>query len=154
VSSRHLSYTEFYSPFPSVPPYGASEADLQTIFDVSHLKKTSYLLNTQCEPYRASTSGSVWSILRALIFSSLDRLPVPLGGFISEVVYEGKLHSSHNIVDHSCVVFIDVGKGKEARKGKSYQASFPGRETVTKLTFVRAEHRGGPHGSPGCQAIS
>jgi hypothetical protein len=48
---------------------------------------------------------------------------VPLGGFISEAVYEGKLHSSHNIMDHSCVVFIDVGKGEEKWKGKSYQAS-------------------------------
>jgi len=85
---------------------------------------------------------------------SLDRLPVPLGGFISQAIYEGKLQSSHDIVDHSCVVFIDVGKGKEAWRGKSYQASIFRRDTLTEITFVRAEHRGGSYGSPGCQAIS
>ena len=92
--------------------------------------------------------------LRLIDIPSLDRLPVPLGDFISQAIYEGKLHSSHNIVDHSCVVFVDVGKGKEAWKGKSYQASIPRREMLTRVTFVRAEHRGGPYGSPGCQAIS
>ncbi|SRR5260221_9284804 len=86
--------------------------------------------------------------------SSLDRLPVPLGGFISEAVYESKLRSSHNIVDHSCVVFIDVGKGEEAKKGQSYQASIPRRATLTKVTFVRVEHGGGPYGSQSCQTIS
>ena len=48
---------------------------------------------------------------------------MPLGGFISKTVYEGKLHSSHDIVDHSCVAFIDVEKGEEAKRGKSYEAS-------------------------------
>jgi regulator of nonsense transcripts 1 len=33
----------------SVPPYGAEQASLETIFDVKHLKKTSYFLNTQCK---------------------------------------------------------------------------------------------------------
>ncbi|KAF8483864.1 hypothetical protein DFH94DRAFT_690333 [Russula ochroleuca] len=80
-----------------LPPYGAQEAKLQTIFEVNHLSKTSYLLDTQ------------W-------------------GFISETVYEGKLHSSHAIVDHSCIVFIDVEKGKEERRGMSYQASVSARD--------------------------
>jgi superfamily I DNA and/or RNA helicase len=48
---------------------------------------------------------------------------MPLGGFISENVYEGKLRSCHNIVDHSCVVFIDTEKGREEEQGKSYKAS-------------------------------
>jgi hypothetical protein len=56
-----------------------------------------------------------------------DRLPVPLGGFISETVYEGKLRSSHDIVDHSCVVFIDVEKGEEVKRGNSYEVSIPAR---------------------------
>lgn len=57
-----------------------------------------------------------------------DRLPVPLGGFISDTIYEGKLRSSHEIVDHSCIVFIDVEKGKEERRGKSYEASISVRD--------------------------
>jgi hypothetical protein len=57
-----------------------------------------------------------------------DRLPVPLGGFISKTVYEGKLHSIHDIVDHSCVAFIDVEKGTEAKRGKSYEASISDRD--------------------------
>jgi hypothetical protein len=61
-------------------------------------------------------------------YPASDRLPVPLGGFISETVYEGKLHSSHAIVDHSCIVFIDVEKGKEERRGMSYQASVSARD--------------------------
>ena len=53
---------------------------------------------------------------------------MPLGGFISKAVYEGKLQSSHDIVDHSCVAFIDVEKGTEAKRGKSYQASILDRD--------------------------
>ena len=57
----------------------------------------------------------------------LDRLPVPLGEFISKNVYDGKLHSHHEIVDHSCIAFVDVHKGKETKRGMSYMASlFPG----------------------------
>jgi hypothetical protein len=52
-----------------------------------------------------------------------DRFPVTLGGFISETVYEGRLNSSHEIVDHSCIAFIDVEKGKEESRGISYKAS-------------------------------
>jgi hypothetical protein len=57
----------------------------------------------------------------------LDRLPVPLGEFISKTVYDGKLHSDHKIVDHSCIAFVDVQKGKEAKLGTSYMVSlYPG----------------------------
>lgn len=65
-----------------------------------------------------------------------DRLPVPLGGFISETVYEGKLRSSHDIVDHSCVVFIDVEKGEEVKRGNSYEASISPRGLVIGVSNV------------------
>jgi len=48
---------------------------------------------------------------------------MPLGGFISETVYKGKLRSCHNITDRSCIVFIDVEKGREEEQGKSYKVS-------------------------------
>jgi hypothetical protein len=64
--------------------------------------------------------------------TTTDRLPVPLGGFISHNIYEGQLHSSHNIVDHSCVAFIDMEKGKEKWQGKSFKVSIPAREPLKK----------------------
>ena len=54
-----------------------------------------------------------------------DRLPVPLGEFISEEVYLGKLRSCHKIVDRSCMAFIDVSKGEETKQGSSYKVSIP-----------------------------
>jgi hypothetical protein len=98
-----------------VPPYGSSEAGLETIFEVKHLTKKSYFLDTQC-------NLSSFSIQTSLIISA-DRLPVPLGEFISKNVYEGKLRSEHSVTDYSCVTFIDVWKGKETMQGSSYLVS-------------------------------
>ncbi|KAI0302431.1 AAA domain-containing protein [Multifurca ochricompacta] len=47
----------------------------------------------------------------------------PKQQFISQTVYGGKLLSKHDILDHSCVVFIDVNKGKEVKQASSYKAS-------------------------------
>ena len=33
----------------SVPPYGSGDAGLETIFDIKHLKKNAYFLDTQCK---------------------------------------------------------------------------------------------------------
>jgi hypothetical protein len=98
-----------------VPPYGAGEAGLETIFDIKHLKKKAYFLDTQC-------NLTPFFIYASLIFSA-DRLPIRLGEFISKNIYEGKLRSSHSIMDYSCISFIDVGKGKENKKGNSYLVS-------------------------------
>ncbi|KAI9510320.1 P-loop containing nucleoside triphosphate hydrolase protein [Russula earlei] len=95
--SNVLSKVCFFGDPKQLPPYGATEAGLKTIFEVKHLKKKAYFLNTQY------------------------RLPMRLGEFISENVYDGKLQSSHNIVEHSCIAFIDVAKGAETRRGNSYQ---------------------------------
>ena len=48
-----------------------------------------------------------------------------LGGFISGKIYDGKLRSSHEIVDRSCITFIDVWKGEETKEGNSYKVSVP-----------------------------
>ena len=50
-----------------------------------------------------------------------DRMPVPIGSFISEHVYEGKLQSEHPLVEHDCVTFVDVRKGTEERVGSSWK---------------------------------
>jgi hypothetical protein len=98
-----------------VPPYGSGEAGLETIFDVKHLKKKAYFLDTQC-------NRSPFPIYASLIFSA-DRLPIRLGEFISKNVYDGKLRSKHSVTDYSCISFIDVWKGKETKKGNSYLVS-------------------------------
>lgn len=51
---------------------------------------------------------------------SLDRMPIPIGEFISNEVYNGKLRSMHKTVDLSCLMFVDVKKGVEEQVGKSW----------------------------------
>ena len=53
--------------------------------------------------------------------ASPDRMPVPLGNFISKHAYNSKLISSHKITDSACIKFIDVRKGKEERVGSSWK---------------------------------
>ncbi|PIL29510.1 hypothetical protein GSI_08318 [Ganoderma sinense ZZ0214-1] len=73
-----------------LPPFGKETAPLmKTIFDFKHLKPSAYFLNTQY------------------------RMPLPLGEFISEEVYNSKLKSVRKITDTACVRFVDVRKGTE-----------------------------------------
>ncbi|KAI0274107.1 P-loop containing nucleoside triphosphate hydrolase protein [Russula aff. rugulosa BPL654] len=97
--SKKLTKVCFFGDPKQLPPYGSGEAGLETIFDIKHLKKKSYFLDTQY------------------------RLPVHLGSFISENVYNGKLRSRHSIADYSCIAFIDVWKGEELRQGSSFKVS-------------------------------
>jgi hypothetical protein len=70
-----------------------------------------------------------------------DRLPIPLGKFISDKVYNGKLRS-HNIVDYSCIKFVDVRKGNERKKGSSYEVRGEGQiRMVPKLMTTETEYR-------------
>jgi hypothetical protein len=113
---------------PLVPPYGAEAADLQTIFGVKHLKKQAYFLDTQCSQLFSHITLSHTDDIAS------DRLPVPLGEFISETVYNGKLRSCHEVVDHSCIAFIDVWKGEERKRAISYEVSVRARcRVVPKL---------------------
>ncbi|KAF9007589.1 P-loop containing nucleoside triphosphate hydrolase protein [Cyathus striatus] len=52
---------------------------------------------------------------------TLDRMPIPIGDFISEKVYNKQLQSRHSITTRSCCRFIDVPSGREIRNGKSWQ---------------------------------
>jgi hypothetical protein len=92
---------------------------------------------------------------RQFIIFAADRLPVPLGEFISEEVYLGKLRSCHKIVDHSCVAFIDVSKGEEMKEGNSYKVSVPtGLTDYPVVDIVGKEHGGGAHGRSNRQTVS
>lgn len=50
-------------------------------------------------------------------------MPVPIGNFISEQVYDGKLKTVHPIEDlEECCVFVDAD-GSEERQGVSWTVS-------------------------------
>jgi hypothetical protein len=53
--------------------------------------------------------------------SSADRMPMQLGKFLSKEVYSGRLQSSHEINDASCIRFIDVSRGFEQTSGSSFK---------------------------------
>ncbi|THH13352.1 hypothetical protein EW146_g6849 [Bondarzewia mesenterica] len=93
---RDLLKVCFFGDPKQLPPYGSEQAKLETIFEIKHLRKTAYFLNTQY------------------------RMPVPLGGFISTKVYDNKLRSKHSIQDLNCVRFVNVSKGWENKSGTSY----------------------------------
>jgi hypothetical protein len=102
----------------AVPPYGKDTVkSLQTIFDIKHLRSQSYFLNTQCEAPHYLSDDNLLKELR------LDRMPVPLGAFISDEVYDAKLNSEHRIRDMDCVAFVDATKGQEEKCGTSWRVS-------------------------------
>jgi hypothetical protein len=53
----------------------------------------------------------------------IDRMPQPIGKFISDKVYRSRLWSSHKITDPSCVTFVDVSPphGEEIKSGFSWK---------------------------------
>ena len=99
----------------SVPPFGKETAPkMKTIFDFEQFHAAAYFLDTQCKP--------CW--LTMYLHGSIvktDRMPVPLGKFISKHVYDSKLKSEHKITAKSCVRFIDVRKGEEKSAGSSWK---------------------------------
>ncbi|KAJ3710028.1 P-loop containing nucleoside triphosphate hydrolase protein [Lentinula raphanica] len=88
----------FFGDPKQLPPFGKEKAKtLESIFDIQHLKSSGYLLDVQY------------------------RMPVPLGTFIASKVYASKLTSSHTIVQHSCVRFVDTSReGSEEKRGTSW----------------------------------
>ncbi|KAG6831111.1 hypothetical protein H0H87_006136 [Tephrocybe sp. NHM501043] len=50
----------------------------------------------------------------------VDRMPAPLGNFISKYVYDGRLKSEHSIQIATCVTFVDVPSGAEIKSGFSW----------------------------------
>ncbi|KAL5510973.1 hypothetical protein ACEPAG_3692 [Sanghuangporus baumii] len=113
---KRLSKVCFFGDPKQLPPFGKDAAPtLQSVFDVRHLKPTAYFLNTQY------------------------RMPVPLGRFISEAVYDGKLKSEHDVKTQSCIAFIDVSLGEEENDKKSYINK---REVQTVEHLVRHYYKG------------
>lgn len=100
-----------------VAPYGQDDlGNLRSIFEVKHLHHKVIFLDTQCK-HRVVTSRR-----RKLILMT-DRMPVPIGAFISRHVYAGKLQSCHQITAVSSCRFKDVRNGQEALVGGSWAVS-------------------------------
>ncbi|KAE9391146.1 hypothetical protein BT96DRAFT_832490 [Gymnopus androsaceus JB14] len=108
---RSLRKVCFFGDPKQLPPFGQDKAKtLQSIFEVKHLKEISYVLDIQY------------------------RMPVPLGNFISTHIYEQRLKSQHDIMDYSCVRFVDTPQGEEERQGTSWVNS---EEVSTIVHLVR-----------------
>ncbi|KAJ3539223.1 hypothetical protein NMY22_g4833 [Coprinellus aureogranulatus] len=70
-----------------LPPYKSEDIrGMKTVFDLEHLNQPQRkrMLNVQY------------------------RMPVPLGSFVSTIVYQGKLNSVHSTTSSDCVLFVDV----------------------------------------------
>ncbi|KAF9485152.1 P-loop containing nucleoside triphosphate hydrolase protein [Pholiota conissans] len=97
-------------------PYGSTDIpDLESIFEKPHLRENSLFLNIQCKNTVLLISIDSYKL------PSSDRMPIPIGNFISKHVYNGKLKSEHMITDPQCCRFVDVSKGKEVSEGRSWK---------------------------------
>ena len=114
-----------YLQYSVVPPYGQEEIEeIQSIFEVPTIRDTAIFLDTQCE-------YAVIGIYHAN--NALDRMPIQLGEFISEQIYNGQLRSFHKIKDEACF-FVDVAEGREKRNDKSWEAFYMIMRWTTFLT--------------------
>lgn len=99
-------------------PYGAEQIQqLESIFEKRHLRVNAVMLDTQCESLLSSSQNT------AELPNFKDRMPVPLGNFISEHVYEGDLRTSHPLTSRKVCQFVDVPNSKEQNSGKSWVVS-------------------------------
>ena len=107
---------------------------MQTIFDFAHLRKRAYFLDTQC--------ASIELTPRVLYSrrGPADRMPVPLGDFVSKEVYRSQLKSVHDVISRDCVKAIDVRKGVEEGVGTSWKVrrrfALPERMRLKRATVL------------------
>ena len=79
-----------------------------------NVRKHAIFLDTQCQLYSLC--------LQAIAHKTpLDRMPMPIGDFISRRVYANRLKSQHSIHDRSSCRFVDIKQGKEAKVGHSFK---------------------------------
>lgn len=50
----------------------------------------------------------------------LDRMPVPIGAFISKHVYGGRLMTRHALESHRTCTLVDISHGQETKSGNSW----------------------------------
>ncbi|KIJ41669.1 hypothetical protein M422DRAFT_255284 [Sphaerobolus stellatus SS14] len=99
-----------------LPPYGAEKVEaMSSIFDIKHIQEQVFFLNIQCRSSLAAFEPS-------LTYLITDRMPTPIGQFISTYVYGGRLLSQHKVHSKKCLAFIHAD-GIEESSGKSRRVS-------------------------------
>lgn len=118
-----------------MPPYQASSIrEIQSVFELPHLKKDALFLDTQCELKGRKFARQI-SISPDVTYPSLipDRMPSFLADFISRTVYAGLLKSGATVSDKKdCVTFIDCDQGQEQALGFSFTV----RVSTTLILFL------------------
>lgn len=83
--------------------------------------------NKQLAPYRQDDIGDLRSIFeilhlrdRAIFLDTQYRMPEPIGNFISQYVYNGRLKTRHEVTSLSSCRLLDVWQGKEQSTGSSW----------------------------------
>ncbi|KAG5339814.1 hypothetical protein C0989_003495 [Termitomyces sp. Mn162] len=98
-------------------PYGRGEIpELRSIFEMPHLRQGAVLLDTQCHYFHILYNDSI----NRYLATHIDRMPTPIGNFISQEVYNGRLKSVHPIEEWLSCSFIDVATGREEKCGNSW----------------------------------
>lgn len=91
-----------------LPPFRQDQvSSMRSIFDIKHLSEGSLFLREQY------------------------RMPVPVGDFISQEVYQNRLLSRHSIVSASCVAFVDAPGTEELKRG-----SYVNRKEVQSIVHL------------------
>lgn len=104
-----------------MPPHGVGAVEgLKSIFEVEHLRREAFFLDTQCEH-----NIRLMKKLCQIHLSSKDRMPVPIGEFLSREVYDGKLQSRHRINSADCVRLVDCERGEEVDRNFSWVVGPP-----------------------------
>ena len=106
-----------------MPPYGQEEVEeIESIFELSHLRSKALFLDIQCKYLflKYIFSSDIGEFY--LPFYNLDRMPSQIGNFISDAIYEGQLRSNpgHPQRDNSCAFFVHVPDSHEEPFGTSY----------------------------------
>lgn len=64
---------------------------------------------------------------------STDRMPQPIGNFISKRVYNGRLKTAHNIESKRSCRLVDVHHGSEVFEGNSWVVLHTHSPTYSRL---------------------
>ncbi|KAK0434049.1 uncharacterized protein EV420DRAFT_1282801 [Desarmillaria tabescens] len=95
-------------------PYGHSDiSELESVFEKQHLWRKIHFLDT-----------------------SVNRMPMPIGDFISEHVYNKKHKTIRNISSKTCCRFVNIPKGREHQ---SRIVSIPSSHAVVKVAKILQE---------------
>ena len=121
-----------------MPPFGSNDSltnqvKPESIFEKVHLRGDEKFLNTQCKLY---------ILFQTHIFClslNIDRMPIPIGNFISKYVYDDNLlcNPDHPIDSKQSCQLFDIEDGQEESvRGISFKVSY----YITIFDIVGNQH--------------